>query len=307
LWTADKGWIMERRYVIAGAPEARMSIRVRGMSQEHRFFDEQTSTTRVTPEFIVIRLRGQVDLDSELHITNMRTQVGGTYRVAWTNTRPEEGLYSLGLELLDPEGEIWEPDSIPESQETGDEAPAVSLQCQRCSGKVSIPVPEAETESLREGFIISRHCDTCKSTTGWIYVVGEPPAPEAPSPAAGIQEASPPGGATEATGAPLTKSGGIEHRDKGRAPIRMAIKIMRNKYGRNLSDICETINVSRTGVYFASEQNYDQGEAVEVILPYHPDSVAIPIPARVVRLDKSPGSYQKRVAVHLTFGETPNR
>ena len=82
----------------------------------------------------------------------------------------------------------------------------------------------------------------------------------------------------------------------------MPIKVMRNKYGRNLSDVGETINVSRTGAYFTTEQNYEPGETVEIILPYDPDSVAIPVPARVIRLDKAPGSYKKRVAVHLAFG-----
>ena len=135
------------------------------MSHEERFFDEQTSTTRVTQDFIVIRLREQVDLDSELHIANMRTQIGGTYRVAWINTRAEQDLYSVGLELLDPEGEIWEPDSIPEVPETEDAAPVVLLECQRCHQRVSTPLPEAETTSLGEGFTIARPCDTCKATT----------------------------------------------------------------------------------------------------------------------------------------------
>ena len=286
---------MERKHTIAGAPEVSVAVRVRGMSHEHRFFDELASTTRLTQEFIVIHLHDQVDLDSELHITNMRTQIGGTYRVAWIYTRAEQDFHSVGLELLDPEGEIWEPDSIPDGPETEDAAPVVQLECQRCHQRVSTQVPEADTESLSEGFSIARPCDTCKATTGWAYAIEKPPAAEAPH-----QEETASAGASTRKSAETIK----EQRQKGRAPIKLAIKIIRNKYGSVVFDIGETINVSRTGVYFATEQSYEVGGTVKVIMPYHPDSVAIPVQARVVRQDEPPGTYQKRVAIHLTSGAT---
>jgi phage repressor protein C with HTH and peptisase S24 domain len=48
---------MEQSYIIAGTPEVRIAVRVRGLSHEPLYFDEDTSTIRVTKEFIVIRLR----------------------------------------------------------------------------------------------------------------------------------------------------------------------------------------------------------------------------------------------------------
>ena len=276
---------MERRYAIAGAPEVNLAVRVRGLSHEERFFDEQTSTTRLTRDFIVVRLSKRVDLEIEVHVANMRTSIGGIYRVAWINTRPEQGLYSVGLELLDSEGEIWEPDSIHDGLDAGDAAPAVLLECQRCYQRVSTPIPEAETTSLSEGFTIARPCDTCKATTGWVYVVEKPVAgARAPADGSGHQSAE------------SLK----DHRQKGRAPIHLPIKIIRANYGRPSFDICETINVSRTGVYFTTTQGYVVGETLEVILPYHPDSLAIPIQARVVRQDERPGTYVKHVAIQLT-------
>jgi hypothetical protein len=286
---------MERKHTIAGAPEVSVAVRVRGMSHEHRFFDELSSTTRLTQDFIVIHLHDQVDLDSELHITNMRTQIGGTYRVAWIYTRAEQDFHSVGLELLDPEGEIWEPDSIPDGRETEDAAPVVQLECQRCHQRVSTQVPEADTESLSEGFSIARPCDTCKATTGWAYAIEKPLPAEAPH-----QEETASAGASTRKSAETIK----EQRQKGRAPIKLAIKIIRNKYGSVVFDIGETINVSRTGVYFATKQSYEVGGTVKVIMPYHPDSVAIPVQARVVRQDQPPGTPQKRVAIHLTSGAT---
>jgi hypothetical protein len=289
---------MERKHTIAGAPEVSIAVRVRGMSHEQRFFDELASTTRLTQEFIVIRLHDQVDLDSELHITNMRTQIGGTFRVAWIYTRAEEDLHSVGLELLDPEGEIWGPDSIPDGQETEDAAPVALLECQRCHLRVSTSVPEADTESLNEGFTIARPCDTCKATTGWAYAIEKPHA----------EEASPHEETASSDAAVRRPAESVkEQRLKGRAPIKLPIKIIRSRYGSTVFDIGETINVSRTGVYFATAQSYDVGGTVKVIMPYHPDSMAIPVQARVVRQDEPPGIYQKRVAIHLTSGATTER
>jgi len=286
---------MERKHLIAGAPEVKVAIRVRGMSHDQRFFDELTSTTRLTQDFIVIRLRGRVDPDSELHIMNMRTQIGGTFRVAWINTRAQQDLYAVGLELIDPEGEIWEPDSIADGPTTEDAAPVILLECRRCHQTVCAPVPEAETESVGEGFTIARPCDACKATTEWVFTIEKSPAVEAP----------PPGDTASAEAPAETPDEPVkDHRLKGRAPIHLPIKIIRTKYGKPTFDICETINVSRTGVYFATEQGYEVGETVEVILPYHPDSVAIPVQARVVRQDGRPGSFQHRVAIHLTSRAT---
>src|SRR5579872_7310019 len=165
---------MDRQHTIARVPEVNVTVRVRGMSQEHRFFDDQATTTRVTQEFIVILLGERVDLDAELHITNMRNQVGGTYRVAWTSPY-EEGSFRVGLELLDPEGEIWEGDALLGDQDNGDGIANVMLECRRCHGTVSTEVPEAETAALIEGFTMARHCDTCKATTAWEFYVASAP------------------------------------------------------------------------------------------------------------------------------------
>ncbi len=281
---------MKRAHTIAGSPEVRLAVRVRGMSHEQRFFDELASTTRLTPEFIVIRLHEKVDPDAELHITNMRTQIGGTYRVAWINTRSGGGPYAVGLELLDPEGEIWEPASFPMGMEPPLGPPVALLECLRCHQKISTPLPEVEAECLGEGFAIARHCDSCRATTSWIFSIEK--THEEP---AHRMESTPSHSIGHKTGQSFT-----EQRLKGRAPIRMPIKTIRHKYGTMVFDVGETINVSRTGVYFATDQTYEVGGTVKIVMPYHPDGVDIAVPARVVRQDEPQGATRKRVAVHLT-------
>lgn len=277
------------------------------MSKEHRFFDAQTTTTRVTRDFIVILLGEGVDLDTELHVTNLLTQVGGTYRVAWTSPYFDAGSFRAGLELLDPEGEIWEEDSLRGGADDGSAAREVQLACARCGGRVSTAVPDAETEALVAGFTMARHCDTCKATTGWVFCA-EGPAAEAPAGPATTSQASSIGhdnGGAVAAGKPAGPF--KENREKGRAPIKLGIKITRNRFGYTNYDVCETINVSRTGAYFATRQAYDPGEIIDVILPYHPDSLQIPVKARVIRQDPGEAAYQKRVAIHLLAGTPMGR
>ena len=290
---------MDRSHTIAGTPEVGLAIRVRGLSRQQRYFDERVMTTHITKDFIVVRLRDQVDLDTEVHVMNMHTRVGGNYRVAWINTCPDQGWYAVGLELLEAEGLIWEPDSIPQGPEAEFEPPTALLECERCHQKTSTLVPEAEIQSLGEGFTIARHCEKCKGTTSWLYCVEKSPAamaaPHAPRPG----EAIPAEASTLGSAGPMK-----DHRKKGRAPIRLTIKVIRTKYGINFFDVCDTINVSRTGVYFMTEQGYEVGEEVAVVVPYHPNSMAIPVPARVVRQDERRGTYAKYVAVQLTSGTT---
>ena len=85
-------------------------------------------------------------------------------------------------------------------------------------------------------------------------------------------------------------------------PSRWASRSPAPSGGRRAHDICETINISRTGAYFGTHKYYELGEIVDVILPYHPDSLQIPVKARVMRVDEVPGTYDKRVAIHLLSG-----
>jgi len=88
-------------------------------------------------------------------------------------------------------------------------------------------------------------------------------------------------------------------REKGRAPIKMQIKVTRRVYGTPIEDICETENVSRNGACFVSLQNYDVGENVEVIIPYKEGDVAIAAPARVVRMENLKGTQRRAVAIEI--------
>ncbi len=268
---------------------AAIPIRVRGMSTQNKFFDETAETQWVGKLTLIARIRNLVDLESEVHVTNLNSNLGGTFRVVWLNTLGRDGFHDLGLELTQSEGNLWEI-KLP-SPETTEPEPAARtwLQCRRCRQVALAPVPEAEPEFFYEGFLIAQACDRCKATTPWEYGV-EVTEDEFIS-----EEES----GDRASRTRKAKKLGKEHRKKGRAPLSIQIKVIRHTFGVPSEDICKTINVSRHGAYFLSDQPYEVGESVEVVMPYEEGDLTIPLPARVVRRDATKKGTYHAVAIRL--------
>lgn len=255
-------------------------IRVRGMSSQNKFFEEATETTLVSPQIVVTRLRNLVDLETELHVMSLKTKVGGTFRVIWVDTTGKDGFHHLGLELNQADGDLWKIRfSDPRGGEV-DRGAEAWLECQRCRQRLRVPVPEADPEFFVDGFLISRPCERCKATTPWAFSVD--PATE-----------------TGPGGPGPFKRFGKELRRKGRVPLVMQIKVVRDNFGFPIEDVCKTLNVSRGGACFVSAQNYAVGETLKVFMPYKEGELGIPVPARVVRRDPVKDSPHLAVAIQL--------
>ena len=251
-------------------------IRVRGMSVENKFFDEKTETELVGPQSVVTRLQNLVELETELHVLSLKSNLGGTFRVVWVDTVGKDGFHNLGLELNQAEGDMWKIQFADSGEAAG---PAEGwIECQRCHQRLKAPVPEARTEYFVQGFLISRPCDRCKATTPWAFSID--PAEETPGRKAGGKR-------------------GKEMRRKGRVPLRMKIKVVRDSFGFRFEDICTTLNVSRGGACFVTPHQYAVGETLKVFMPYKEGELGIPVAARVVRRDPVKGSPNHAIAIQL--------
>lgn len=256
-------------------------IRVRGMSSENKFFDEWTETVYISASSLITRLCSRVDPDTEVHVTSKASRQGGSFRTVWINLRDQEGVYAVGMELLEVEGNMWGRTLQKQADVQDAPVPETRLECQRCHTCLTTPVPETLNEFLDEGFRISRHCEKCKGSTKW----------------------APP---TEATVAVRVRdAGGPDDRRKGRAAIKMKIKVFCDRLGAIGEDVCETINVSANGLYFTTQNRYVVGEMLRIVAPYEESAVAIPVPARVVRLDRPADSSITAVAVEMRRGVQP--
>jgi hypothetical protein len=85
----------------------------------------------------------------------------------------------------------------------------------------------------------------------------------------------------------------------------MRIKVYCDRLGSIGEDICETINISANGLYFTTSNPYIVGEMLRIVAPFEEGGVAIPVPARVVRLDRPADSSLTAVAVEMRRGEPP--
>jgi hypothetical protein len=260
--------------------EIAIPIRVRGMSVENKFFDENTETRLVSPQRMVTRLRNLVELENEVHVVNLKSMVGGTFRVVWVDTVGRDGFHNLGLELTQAEGDLWKI-QFADSGEVATEAEGW-IECQRCHQRLKVRVPEARAEFFVAGFQIARPCERCKATTPWAFSTD--PATEA---------------AVDAPGRLGSKKRGKELRRKGRVPLRMQIKVVRDNFGIPFEDICTTLNVSRGGACFVTAHPYAVGETLKVFMPYKEGELGIPVPARVVRRNPLQGSPQHAVAIQM--------
>jgi hypothetical protein len=270
---------------------AAIPIRVRGMSIEHKFFDETTETMLLGPDLVVTRMQNLVDLETELFVINSKNNVAGTFRVLWLNVQGKEGWHDVGLQLVEAEDDLWEIPFPAEEEEATTPTAQAGLECQRCHQKLLTPVPEAAAEFLCEGFRIARTCERCKATTSWEFSPAE--AGETEAAAAGAVGA----------GRTMRRKPYIESRTKGRAPIETDIKVIRARYGTIFEDICKTVNVSRHGAYFLTKEIYAVGERVSVVLHYKEGDISIPVPAYVVRVEPTRDGLNNAVAVKLEAGQ----
>jgi len=269
-------------------------VRVRGMTSENKYFDEQVETVWIGSEVIVIRLQSLLDLDTEVHLMSLRTNVGAAFRTIWLNTQPVDGFRVIGLELVESEGDLWATDLPNPPPETEDVIIQTWLECLRCHQKDKIPLPEVPREFIGAGLVVERNCGRCKATTAWGFT----------QPAALPEEFAGPTSPAQAGELAQSASGAgakyrEEQRRKGRAPLRMPIKVIKRVYGSELADVGETINISRSGVYFRTLKIYEVGETVHVLLPYKEGDIAIPVPAKVVRRDQLKEPPEKGVALHF--------
>jgi predicted nucleic acid-binding Zn-ribbon protein len=281
----------------SGRVEMAMPVRIKGMSNQTKFFDEAAETVLISKYGFMTRLRARVDLETEVHVTSLTNNRTGAFRVAWISDSSSDGLYNLGLELIATEGDLWGI-RFP-AAELGEDEVAIKLwlACRRCRQKLLTEVPEAEYGHLTEGFLIARNCVKCRATTTWEF------SPEGTVKAAtdtdtAPQAEAPPRAASQGEAKP-EKAAGVDLRKSGRVPLQMQVKVTRHKFGTEIEDLCDTINISRNGAYFLTSQHYDVGETVQVVLPYKEGDLAIPVPARVVRTDTPQNSPLRAVAVHL--------
>lgn len=93
-----------------------------------------------------------------------------------------------------------------------------------------------------------------------------------------------------------------DNRTKRRSPLKVPIRIRAHFPSYEFTEVAETVNVSREGVYFYSDRPYKMLGEVKIIMPYDAkaDAQAIEASAKIVRIDSGPGDARRGVALHVS-------
>ena len=253
---------MENRQLQKLGLNPELSVEVQGKSVDNELFNFRTDALVLGSRSLLLRLKDQVELGSEIQVTILEKSASGTFRVFWTNTSMVEQYFPYGVEAVEFEGDVW-------FGYTPGPAVGAWLRCGQCSQIEETFLQDVDASFLTKGFLITRLCKKCASMTHW--TIEEWPT--------------------------------VERRHAKRPRMEVKIKVTRLVSEFDLVDISETINVSREGACFRSEENYRVGEELMVAVPYMEEQDNIEVPAKVVRVDEVKDSPFRHVAIHLTQKE----
>lgn len=252
-----------------------LGITVSGTDCLGEGFVEQTRTTMLGRNGAKILLRRKLVPEQEINIRCLKTGRETDARVVG-QTGGDAEVYSYGVELLDPNVDLWDI-QFPPAEETQAAVGRVLLECVRCRRQELAYLDEFEMEVLEATHFLSRHCSRCNDTNLWIRPTaseGEAPAP--PSAPPNLPEAAPRAAVAKRT---------HDDRKHVRMDLEVDVCIRHQQYGE---EIARTVNVSRGGFRFKSHKGYGQGWVIEAALPYSPGAANIFTPGRIVYVGELP-------------------
>jgi hypothetical protein len=265
-------------------------IRVEGLDAHGQKFSENTRTLVINRQGARVQLQHSVAPRTVLQITTLV----GARRAAFRAVGPTQPLTveggEWGVECLEEKGNIWGIGFPPPQREEG--VCAALMECRQCHNVSLLHLSFVEHEVLTASGLLTQECKTCGRATCWGYtekVVGMPVPGQEAEPS--IKEVLEP---------PQPAS---NRRDHVRVALQLPTRV-RNYYG--VVEYPRTENVSKGGLCFISDKDYEMGEIILVTCPYEEAGQNIEVRAKVVRRRQMLGTdrrvygvrYESRVLKH---------
>jgi hypothetical protein len=213
--------------------------------------------------------------DQEVSIFCKSTGKESVARVVGQMGKTPEG-YLYGVELLDPEVNLWDIE-FPPLSESEKAAARVLLECGHCHSRVLSYLNEFEAEVFEANGFLSRACKRCADASVWKLSLAPIPREQIPLPVSGEPSPKP-------LPTPPARTAN-ERRD-----LRISLRInacLRDQQGGE--DIVVTENVSRAGFAFKSPKSYAVGSIIEVTVPFTREAGNTFTPACVEHAENLPG------------------
>jgi hypothetical protein len=269
-------------------------LRVIGTDEYGETFECEAQTIDVNRHGARIRISRLLHSGEQVRIINKVNRREATFRVAGpliplTEKGGEFGVLgpissrmqkesTCGLECLDPDVDLWGI-RFPAASTQQDSAPKALLACRQCGQTELIRLSLVEVDVLESSGILQRHCPKCDAVTPWGYAESELTGESSASGAEGDQ------------GVASTDSASTREKRRHRRAVLQLPTLVRDYFGG--VEITKSENVSKGGICFASEKNYQLGEGVMVACPCDKAGQNIEVPAQIVSRREIEGTNRK--------------
>jgi len=257
-------------------------IRVEGLDREGMKFSEDSRTVVINRHGARIYLQRMVAAGAVLLVTTLVGHRSAKFRVVGPTQPPTGGGGEWGIECQESNSNIWGIGFPPSSAAEG--ACAALLECRRCHAVKLSQLSMIEHEVLSTSGLLVKECEACARSTAWSF--REPSVPISSDDTGGTLSSS------ESISAQQAASNRRYH---NRVALQLPIRV-RSYYGAE--EFARTENVSRSGMCFVTDRNYEIGEFILVTCPFEKGGHNIEIRGQVVRCREMQGTGRKIYGVH---------
>jgi hypothetical protein len=253
-----------------------LQLKVSGKDGEGKEFSDASSTLLINQHGAVILLARDLPAEHRIHIQRQSPQE--SHRRADARVVGQFGMqngdFVYGVELLDPQIDLWGVE-FPSIAQSNEAVARMLLECSHCRRREVVYLNEMELRAFESNRGIARLCRTCGIPSIWVQAPHEDPKKVARS-------------SRRRDGDAGADSGdGHEKRERQRVRLKTRLTACVRQAGSDDElAVCE--DISPVGVCFRSKRRYEADAAIEVAVPYSPDSGNIFLPARVVYSEEIP-------------------
>ena len=242
-------------------------IHVEGLDPRGEKFNEATRTLVINRQGARIYLKQKVEVGTPLTITTVMGHRKGKFRVVGPTQPPSGEGGEWGVACMESSSDIWGI-GFPAPTSADGECTAL-LECRRCHSVKLLRLSLVEHEVLGNSGLLVKDCEVCGRSTSWTYKETSTPLPG--------EDGPPPLPTQESL---HDSRPNANRRGHNRVALQMPMRV-RGYYGTE--EFTRTENVSRGGVCFVSDRNYEVGEVILITCPYEKAGHNIEVRGQVVR------------------------
>ena len=270
----------------SGRLSLKIPIVIIGSDSEGRVFSEETHTVVVSRHGAGIVSRHELIAEQELIVRETESNRETEVRVVG-EIGAQGATHTYGVAFVDPALDFWQRE-MPEATSWRPEG--LVLECGGCKGLVEIANGDFEYDNCAVHGGLPRHCDDCGMLTVWrrshdaMPVKARPTMEREEVVAAAVADA--PAEKQEEFVLLADALEGIERRTRVRAKVNFFACVRTERFG---DDVVHCIDMSRGGVSFRSGKLYEKEMAVQIAVPFAPETregLAFFVKARIANVRK---------------------